>query len=667
MIPHSTRILTLTLLLAVVAACGIGVVAADPPNEPVNYYGEATGADGEPLPEGTEIFAVAENNTGDIVDSDSTTVDDDVGTYAEFGLDDQLTLNADDDDDVFYRLGAEDGPDSVDSPYDLRGDTDEGTEGTFERNIEFDNEDVAFFDVSITTDLDDTTKQNASLTVEYEIENIGELEDTQTVEASVTGAVDEIDESEELTLDGSDSVTRELSFTVDPDADTVEIDISSDDASDSASLDVLELPFFNVEITEVPDEVIAGETIDVEYNVENEGEILDTQDIEFIVDGEFQESEEMTLGENDDLDDEFSYETDNDDIDEVTIEVASENDTATADVTVSPTAESIDLTLDDSTIRADQTTSATVIAVDAEGTEGDVTDEATITSLNDTIASVTGATIEGESAGIVTIEAEYEQAGDTFTDTAELTVLPVPDATEDENEIRDRVDISQNVTPNRSETSPPVYNRTADETIYGFTGATSTEEVRIQGDIDRDVTTTLLNQTPPEVGEPGDNETETIVTSQLDVPDDATDQDGNILMNVTTDAVDDLDANTDDLSVLRYNDTAEAWEELDVELEEETDDVITLRAEVPGFSLFSVTADVEAEEEDDDEEEEEVDEEDDGISTVLLGALGILLVILALLLYVLYQRLQEDDASDASDQDEETSGNVDASDSTGTE
>ena len=661
MISHSTRILTLTILLAVVAACGIGVVAADSPNEPVDYYGEATDDDGDPLPEGTEIFAVAENDDGDIVDSNSTTVDED-GFYAiEGAFTDKLTLNADDDDDVFYRLGAEDGPDSVDSPYDLRGDTDEGAEGTFERNIEFASDDVSFFEVEI-TDSPSESDRGEELTIEYEIENTGEVADTQDIEFLVDG--DNEDTEEDVEVDEGDTFSGEFNFTIDGGAeDEVEVTVASDDDEDSATIDVLDSPFFDVDI-DVTDEVVEGDDIDVEYTIENTGDEEDTQDIEFFVDGELEATEEdVDLGGGDTFDDEFTYETDEDDIDEVTVEVASDDDSADADVTVRAEVEAIDLTLDDSTIRVDQTTEATVTAQLSNDTEIDVTDdtETDITSTNETIATVDGATITGEHPGIVTIEAEYDHDDGTFEDDASLTVFPIPDVTEDEDEIRERVNVSENVTPNRSETTEPVYNETADETTYGFTGATSTEEVRVQGNITGNTTTTLLNQTPPEVADPGaDNDTEAIVTSQLDVPDAAVNQDGNMLMNVSTETVDDLDADADDLSIVRYNDTADEWDELDADIEEETDDVITLRAEVPGFSLFSITAEVE--EEDDDEEEEE---EDDEISTALLALLGVLLVILAILLYLLYQRLQEDDESDTSDQDDESS--ADDSDSTGTE
>ena len=661
MISHSTRILTLTILLAVVAACGIGVVAADSPNEPVNYYGEATDDDGDPLPEGTEIFAVAENGDGDIVDSDSTTVDED-GFYAiEGAFTDKLTLNADDDDDVFYRLGAEDGPNSVASPYNLRGDTDEGAEGTFERNIEFASDDVSFFEVEI-TDSPSESDRGEELTIEYEIENTGEVADTQDIEFLVDG--DNEDTEEGVEVDEGDTFSGEFTFTIDGGAeDEVEVTVASDDDEDSATIDVLDSPFFDVDI-DVTDEVVEGDDIDVEYTIENTGDEEDTQDIEFFVDGELEATEEdVDLGGGDTFDDEFTYETDEDDIDEVTVEVASDDDSADADVTVRAEVEAIDLTLDDSTIRVDQTTEATVTAQLSNDTEIDVTDdtETDITSANETIATVDDATITGEHPGIVTIEAEYDHDDGTFEDDASLTVFPIPDVTEDEDEIRERVNVSENVTPNRSETTEPVYNETADETTYGFTGATSTEEVRVQGNITGNTTTTLLNQTPPEVANPGaDNDTEAIVTSQLDVPDAAVNQDGNMLMNVSTETVDDLDADADDLSIVRYNDTADEWDELDADVEEETDDVITLRAEVPGFSLFSITAEVE--EEDDDEEEEE---EDDEISTALLALLGVLLVILAILLYLLYQRLQEDDESDTSDQDDESS--ADDSDSTGTE
>ena len=184
----------------------------------------------------------------------------------------------------------------------------------------------------------------------------------------------------------------------------------------------------------------------------------------------------------------------------------------------------------------------------------------------------------------------------------------IPDVLADEDEIRDLVDISQNVTAERAGMNEDlIYGSDTDESIYGFTGATSLEELRVQGELSGTATTTLLNQTSPEVDEPFDGDNETIVTSQLDIPDDAIDQSGSTLMNVSTDAVDDVNGDADDLSVVRYNDTAGTWETLEITATEEVDDVITLSTEISDFSLFAVTADVE---EDDPEENDE--EEQDG-------------------------------------------------------
>ncbi|QZA89143.1 PGF-pre-PGF domain-containing protein [Salinarchaeum sp. IM2453] len=500
------------------------------PGLPTGYYGQALDGDDEPLEEGTEIYAVALDDDG-IVESNSTTVDED-GFYADEGaFASKLTLSADDADEVSFRFGDEDGPTSEESPIDYE-------DGTFERNLTFDLAD----------------------------------------------------------------------------------------------------PNFEVSITGSPDEVTEGDDIEIDYEIENTGDLEGTQDIEFLVDDELEATEEnVTIGAGDTFSNTFTYETAVDDIGDVIFTVASANDSAEATVSVVAAVEEIELELDANQIRVDRTTEATVTAQLSNDTDIDVTDDATITSADDDIASVDDTTVTGVGSGVVDIEATYEGNDDT----ASLRVLSNPDVLDDEDDIRDLVNISQNVTAERAETNnDPTYDSDADETIYGFTGATSLEELRVQGEISGAVTTTLLNQTPPEVGEPFDGDNETIVTSQLDVPDAATDQSGSTLMNVSTDAVDDVNGDVDNLSVVRYNDTAGTWETLEITATEETDDVITLRTEVPDFSLFAITADVE----EDDTDEVDEEEEDGFFSTwMLIPVLIILLVILAFLIYLFYQQQQTDE------------------------
>ena len=91
------------------------------------------------------------------------------------------------------------------------------------------------------------------------------------------------------------------------------------------------------------------------------------------------------------------------------------------------TLDSIDLTLTPETIEEGSTSEAAVVATYDDGSTQDVTDEADITSDDDSIASVDGSTITGESVGTTDIAASYEEDGESADDTAEITVTEEPD------------------------------------------------------------------------------------------------------------------------------------------------------------------------------------------------------------------------------------------------
>lgn len=66
----------------------------------------------------------------------------------------------------------------------------------------------------------------------------------------------------------------------------IEFDLSNG-ATDSfsADLDIVNAPFFNVDITNAPSEIFKGDTFDIDYNVTNTGTKQGTQDVELTVDG----------------------------------------------------------------------------------------------------------------------------------------------------------------------------------------------------------------------------------------------------------------------------------------------------------------------------------------------------------------------------------------------
>jgi len=92
-------------------------------------------------------------------------------------------------------------------------------------------------------------------------------------------------------------------------------------------------PVFEVEITDYDDEVEEGDTVTVEYTIENTGEIEGTQDIVFSVDGDEEAiEEEITLDVDDTHEGEFEWEAG--EAGDYDLEVASEDDSDSVTVTV---------------------------------------------------------------------------------------------------------------------------------------------------------------------------------------------------------------------------------------------------------------------------------------------------------------------------------------------
>ena len=187
----------------------------------------------------------------------------------------------------------------------------------------------AHFDVEVSVDSPIEAGETAEVVAD--IENTGEVEDTQDVSVSVA---DE-ETTESVTLEGaeSDAVTLEWETTAD-DAGTYDATAASDDDSDTAELVVLEPAHFDVEITETNEPVEEEETLEVSADIENTGEVEDTQDIVLDIDGDAVDETSLTLegAESDSVT--LEWETEADDAGEYTATVSSDDDSDSADVEV---------------------------------------------------------------------------------------------------------------------------------------------------------------------------------------------------------------------------------------------------------------------------------------------------------------------------------------------
>lgn len=229
--------------------------------------------------------------------------------------------------------GMELGPD--DYPEEAQTLTANAVEYAYNQTEEPADPDDADFEVTI-TDTPESVSPGDRLTVEYDVENTGETEATQdiTLSTNATGTVES--DTETVTLAGGETHSGTLNESLPSDLDTdVAVQVASEDSNDTATVSLFEPAFFEVTIDDVPDTVTEGEDIEVEYTVENTGDETATQDVEFLVESELEATDEnVELDGGNSHSATFTYETDGDDAGEVTVEVSSDDDAETADVTV---------------------------------------------------------------------------------------------------------------------------------------------------------------------------------------------------------------------------------------------------------------------------------------------------------------------------------------------
>jgi hypothetical protein len=272
-----------------------------------------------------------------------------------------------------------------------------------------------FFDVAI-TNVDDAVTEGATVSVDYEVTNTGDVEDTQDITLAVNGTDEATDPGQ--TLGGDETTSGSFTYeTSDGDAPAVEVSVASDDDTATDTVTVNEPPFFEVAITSVDDAVTEGDALTVDYEVTNTGGVEATQDITFTVNGTTEGTDAgVTLAAGGTFDGAFTYETVTGEAPEVTVAVASANDTATDTVIVNePPLFDVAITSVDSAVTAGET-----VTVDYEVTNtGDVEATQNVTFSVDGATEDTDADVTLGGNETATGQFSYQTAGG---DTPSITV-----------------------------------------------------------------------------------------------------------------------------------------------------------------------------------------------------------------------------------------------------
>jgi len=189
----------------------------------------------------------------------------------------------------------------------------------------------ANFTVAITGTNSPVTAGEA-LTVDAQIENIGDESGTQTIEmtAEALGS-----NSTDVTLAGGDSTTKTLSLqTGSGDAGDYTAIVESEDDTDSTAVTVQSAANFAVSITSTNSPVGEGETLTVDAQIENTGDQSGDQTITLAAGSLGQNSTDLTLDGGDSTTKTLSLQTGSGDAGEYTATVESQDDTASTAVTV---------------------------------------------------------------------------------------------------------------------------------------------------------------------------------------------------------------------------------------------------------------------------------------------------------------------------------------------
>ena len=209
-----------------------------------------------------------------------------------------------------------------------------GARFVYDLGLEVSNTSTGNFSVTV-----DSTNQPVTegqpLSVTAGVENIGSAGGAQVVQLQDFGG--SIADSRQVALGAGNTTTLALEWPTQPgDAGSGSVTVASrnDSASEPATVEAAGQANFSVSIDSAPASVTAGDTVTVDYTVQNTGTAQGTQDVAFDVNGTQQDVTTVTLNASETLSEQFTYSTSSGDTPAVAVTVASTNDTASATVDV---------------------------------------------------------------------------------------------------------------------------------------------------------------------------------------------------------------------------------------------------------------------------------------------------------------------------------------------
>jgi PGF-CTERM protein len=189
----------------------------------------------------------------------------------------------------------------------------------------------SYFQVDINSTNSPVTENN-TVAVEAIIENTGDQTDNQEINLSIDGKV--VDNAT-VALDPGASQSRTLNWqTESGDAGDHQASVESEDDADDAIVTVENVPEFEVDIQSTNEPVAAGQTLQVDVEIDNNDRNSDTQDVELEIDGTVRDTESVALDGGESSTVQLDWETETGDSGQYRANVSSETDSDSVEVLV---------------------------------------------------------------------------------------------------------------------------------------------------------------------------------------------------------------------------------------------------------------------------------------------------------------------------------------------
>ena len=189
------------------------------------------------------------------------------------------------------------------------------------------------------TDLNASVGVGDTVVANYTVNNTGDLTATQDIDFLINGTNEGTNSN--VTLDAGENTSSAFTYTTTAD-DAPAINVTVASANDTAQQNVTvdAQANFSVELSDLNETVTAGNAVVANYTVNNTGDVASTQNIDFLINGsEEATNESVILNSGENTSGEFTYTVTTEDRPVINVTVSSDNDTADQSVAVaSPTA-----------------------------------------------------------------------------------------------------------------------------------------------------------------------------------------------------------------------------------------------------------------------------------------------------------------------------------------